>query len=92
LDNPIDTRWKKIIGSGEKIRINGEKLNYSERTTLILNGSILENNFKINYTEKGKLRETTGLLIGTIKDNKFEGTFSQTASDSKGNIIGIRVF
>lgn len=78
----------KISGAGEKISVNGNELDFRDRTKIELEGTLKDNEFILRYIEKGKLRETTGVFSGVIYDDKLEGTFSQTASDSKGKIIG----
>ncbi|NDJ00040.1 hypothetical protein GWA97_13195 [Flavobacterium sp. LaA7.5] len=81
----------QIKGIGEKIAINNEDIDFSSRTKISIDGSVKDNTFLLNFTEKGKLRETCGKFKGTINDDKFEGTFSQTASDAKGKISGIKI-
>lgn len=77
----------KIKGTAEKIKINGEPLDYSQRTSLNFDG-IIENDNKliINYIENGKLRKTSGLIKAIFSNDNFEGEFSQTASSANGKI------
>lgn len=82
----------RIKGAAEKITVNSNKLDYSERVTLTLEGSVEGSSFAINYTEKGKLRTTTGTFKGEfLNKNSLNGDFSSTASDSYGSISGSRV-
>ena len=92
----MELEWKlhlvqngeNIKGTGEKIKVNNEKLPYAQRSRLDLNGVIDGDKFIITYVEKGLLRETIGTFTGEVNDSIFVGDFSQTASDSKGTIMG----
>ena len=79
---------KTVSGTGEKIRVNKNELDFKDRTRIELEGIIEDDAFTLQFIEKGKLRETVGVFTGTVKDDTFEGVFSQTASDSKGIISG----
>lgn len=77
----------KIKGSAEKIKINGEDLDYSQRTSLEFEGIIEDNNkLVVNYIENGKRRKTNGIIKATFSKDNFEGVFSQTASSANGKI------
>jgi hypothetical protein len=80
-----------VQGMAEKIAVNAEKLDFRSRTTLQLKGTLDGNKFTISYIENGSRRETNGILTGEFKGNKFSGTFSSTASDSKGIISGNKI-
>jgi len=54
-------------------------------------GQLDGNKFVLNFTEKGKLRETRGIFTGEFEGDTFSGSFSSTASDSKGKISGFKV-
>jgi hypothetical protein len=82
---------ENISGTAEKITVNSQKLNYSDRSTLLLNGTIQDDAFAIRFEEKGKLRETSGTFIGDIAKDTFTGTFISTASDSRGTISGFKL-
>lgn len=94
-----EVQWKmfitesdnKIQGTAEKIKINGVDLDYNERTSLELNGTIEKNKLIINYTENGKVRKTSGIINSTFFKNKFSGKFSQTASSTQGTIAGNKI-
>jgi len=80
----------KLTGIGEKIAENSIPLDYKARTTLSLEGSVEGDQFTLTFIEKGHLRETSGTFHGQFSNDKFQGTFSSTASDTKGNIIGYK--
>lgn len=77
-----------LEGTGEKIKVNHEELSFSERTKIVIKGTVEGENFIMNYIEKGKQRQTSGIFQGKVDGKVFQGEFSQTASDSKGSIIG----
>ncbi len=79
---------KRIEGTGEKIKVNGIQLDYSERTSIDIKGSVNGNIFTLQYIENGKKRKTNGIFEGQLNGNEFQGTFSQTASDTQGLIRG----
>ena len=81
----------KLTGTAEKISVNSVKLNFRNRTTLELNGSLNKNRFTLTFIENGQLRKTNGILYGEFSNNKFEGHFFSTASDTKGKITGYRI-
>lgn len=81
-----------IFGTGEKITVNGKRLNFAGRNNLELEGTIDGDQFNITYKEMGKLRETIGTFKGSIKNNNFKGVHSQTSSDTKGEIFGNKIF
>ena len=82
---------ENITGTGEKIAVNGKKLKFHDRNMMEIIGTIDGDKFNLRFIEKGKLRETVGIMKGEISKNKFTGIVSQTASDSRGNIIGEKV-
>jgi hypothetical protein len=92
----METEWvihltqsgEQISGTAEKISVNSLKLDYKDRTTLVMSGKLSRNKFVLNYTEKGRKRNTQGTFDGEFNDNSFEGIFVSTASDSKGVIKG----
>ncbi|MEM9546557.1 MAG: hypothetical protein AAGA77_11330 [Bacteroidota bacterium] len=77
-----------IEGTGEKIKVNGEDLDYTSRTKLELKGSIKGNTLNLFYKDFGTRRTTDGFFKGEVSGNTFSGTFTQRASDSKGIIFG----
>jgi hypothetical protein len=81
----------KLIGTAEKISVNSVKLDFKDRTNLNLQGTIEDEKFILTFIEKGKLRETSGIFAGEFSNDKFQGTFSSTASDTKGKISGYKV-
>jgi uncharacterized protein YkvS len=81
----------KLTGTAEKISENSVKIDFKNRTTLNLQGTIEENKFILTFIEKGKRRETSGVFTGEFSNDKFQGTFSSTASDTKGKISGYKV-
>jgi len=81
-------KGKSIEGTGEKIKVNGVKISYSERTSIDIKGTIKGDNFTLQYIENGKNRKTTGTFTGKMDGGEFTGKFSQTASDSQGTIKG----
>jgi len=80
----------EVSGTAEKIAVNSQPLNYSSRTSLILQGSIIDSKFIISFIERGKKRETRGIFKGEFSGNQLSGIFSSTASDSKGIITGYK--
>ena len=80
-----------IKGTAEKISENGKKIDFKSRTTLNLQGTLEDNKFTMSFTEKGSRRETSGTFTGTFSKKEFIGSFSSTASDSKGKIIGKKI-
>lgn len=95
----MEIRWRvfltengqKLKGTAEKVAINNSELDYNFRTTMDLEGNIKDDIITINYIEYGKIRKTSGVLILTLEDDKFVGYFSQTASNTKGDVIGIKL-
>ena len=95
----MEIKWKlfiteseqKIKGTAEKIAINNKDLDYSLRTTLEIEGNIKDDKINLNYVENGKIRKTSGIFIAIINENEFNGEFSQTASNTKGEIKGIKL-
>jgi len=81
----------RLTGIAEKISVNSVKLDYKDRTTLSIDGSIEHDNFNLPFIEKGKLRESRGIFVGEFSSDKFQGTFSSTASDTRGKIAGYRI-
>jgi hypothetical protein len=77
-----------LQGTAEKIAVNAEKIDFNSRTTLNLHGTLEGNKFTMNFIENGSQRETNGTFIGEFSNKEFTGTFSSTASDSKGKISG----
>lgn len=94
----MEVKWKlflteneqRIKGTAEKIAINNKELDYALRTTLELEGNIKDDKLNLNYIENGKIRKTSGILLLTISDNEFEGQFSQTASNTKGEVKALK--
>lgn len=82
---------KSVSGNAEKIAVNSAALNYKDRTALTFQGVIQNDEFNIHYTEKGKTRPTNGIFKGKFSGDEFTGTFSQTASDSRGKISGYKM-
>lgn len=95
----MKVKWKlyitensnKVTGTAEKVAIDNNELDYNLRTTLTIEGNIKEDKLNLNYVEKGKIRNTSGIFIATISGDEFSGQFSQTASNTKGEIIGIKL-
>jgi hypothetical protein len=81
---------KKVSGTAEKIAVNGKDIDFNRRTSMDLVGNIKDDVLTLNYVENGRIRKTSGILITTLKNNTFTGTFSQTASDTKGEITAIK--
>lgn len=94
----MEVKWRlfltendqRIKGTAEKIAINDKELDYALRTTLELEGNIKDDKLNLNYIENGKIRKTSGILVVTISDNEFEGQFSQTASNTKGEVKALK--
>lgn len=86
----ISEQENRVKGSAEKIEINNKSLNYQQRTTINFEGNIKGKVMTLNYSELGKKRITTGIIIVQIKDNEFLGNFSQSASTTRGLIQGKR--
>lgn len=82
---------KSVEGTAEKIEVNGTKLDYLERTSLDIKGSVNGDVFTLKYIENGKKRKTSGVFEGRLNGNEFRGTFSQTASDTEGIITGSKI-
>lgn len=80
-----------LSGTGEKVKVNGTALNFRDRTSMTFQGSIEDETFTINYFERGKLRESSGMLSGEFTGNELHGTLSSTASDSRGRIKGYKM-
>lgn len=95
----MEIKWKlyitenenRVKGTAEKISINNDELDYSLRTTMDIEGNIKDDKLNLNYVENGKIRKTTGIFIATISGNEFSGQFSQTASNTKGEIQGVKL-
>jgi len=92
----MEIKWKlfltendqKVKGTAEKIAINNKTLHYGLRTTMELEGNIKDDILTLSYVEHGKLRKTSGIFIVKMNGKEFKGQFSQTASNTKGDIIG----
>lgn len=93
-----EVKWKLYItekdhyvkGTAEKIAINNKDLDYALRTTLEFEGNIKDDKMNLSYIENGKIRKTSGIFVAIIKGNEFSGYFSQTASNTKGEIKGVK--
>lgn len=94
----MEIKWKifltendqKVKGTAEKVLINNKELDYNLRTSMELEGNIKDDVITLNYIENGKIRKTSGIFIAIIKGNEFTGHFSQTASNTKGELIGVK--
>lgn len=94
-----EIQWKMFItenqntvkGTAEKVKINGEELDYKQRTSLEFEGVVDGNNLVINYIENGKARKTSGIIKVKLEDERFYGNFSQTASSAKGSITAEKI-
>lgn len=94
-----EVQWKmfitesdnKIQGTAEKIKINGVDVDYNQRTSMEFNGVIEENKLIINFVENGKMRKTSGIIIARFKEDTFSGSFSHTASNTKGEIYSVKI-
>lgn len=78
----------QISGTGEKIAIGASKLPFKSRTAILINGTVKDGRFILQYTERGARRESQGMFKGKFEGDEFSGIFVQTASDSKGEIMG----
>jgi len=95
----LEIKWKmfiteqdnKVKGSAEKIEINYKPLDYRIRTSMNFDGTIKGNKMILNYTEAGKMRNTTGIIIVKLSNESFKGNFSQTASSTTGEILGKKI-
>lgn len=83
---------KSISGQGEKWEYRGQLLDYNQHRKLEFVGKLDGKIFKTSFVLHGELRETTGIMELEITDGgkKMIGTFSGTAADTKGTIIGIK--
>ena len=94
----LQIKWKMFItensedikGTAEKTAINNIPLDYKIHTSMTFEGHIKGNKMILNYTETGKLRNTSGIMEIELQKNRFNGTFSQTASNTSGTVTGIR--
>ncbi len=55
-----------------------------------LEGNVKDDILTLSYVEHGKFRKTSGIFIVTMY-KEFKGQFSQTASNTKGDIIGCKL-
>lgn len=94
-----EVQWKmfitesdnKIQGTAEKIKINGVDLDYNQRTSMEFNGVIEDDNLILNFVENGKVRKTSGIIIASFQEDTFSGSFSHTASNTKGEIYSVKI-
>ena len=81
---------KTISGKGEKWEYNGKLLNDDQHRKLEYIGTIDGYNLKASYTLHGERRVSEGLIDVVISNDgkKMTGTFSGTAGNCKGRVIG----
>jgi hypothetical protein len=82
----LTQQGEELTGTGEKISINDSMLPFSARTDITVKGTVKNEKFVLQYMERGAKRASRGMFKGQFDENKFTGTFTQTASDSKGSI------
>lgn len=95
----MTVEWKMFIceneniirGTAEKIKINDIVLDTKGRTSIEFEGNVKDENISINFKEKGKLRETTGIILANLENDKFIGTFSQSAANTTGQVLAIKL-
>ena len=87
----IDENQNIVKGTAEKIKVNGQELDYNQRTSLEFEGFIDGKTLVINYVEDGKIRKTSGIIKVRFNEKRFSGEFSQTAPSAEGSIIGIKI-
>jgi hypothetical protein len=83
----------RITGEGEKWLEDGTRLEGRARTSITLSGEIDDRWVRLDFTERGTRRTTSGWLDLTLVDggNALAGTFRSTAADSWGRSSGRRV-
>jgi len=89
----INQKGNTIDGKGEKFweRFQGKETFYNldQKTPITLSGNIKNNKLKVNTSEKGTRRETTGFIeFDLTKDlTRINGKFKTTAANSSGTAI-----
>jgi|GEM_PF-3896532 hypothetical protein len=79
-----------VQGNGEKYSENNTPIKPEDRIPVEINGKVDGHKLILDIVEHGKLRETTGQMILTLKKdfNTFTGEFSSTAANSSGVCTG----
>ncbi len=86
----IQQEGTNLKGIGEKISENGQVLPASAKTPIKVNGTFDGENVLLTVEEKGKKRESSGMIKLKVlgnHDSVFEGTFSTTAANSSGKCM-----
>jgi hypothetical protein len=85
----IEQNGKSLKGTGSKTLENNQVLATSARTPIEVSGTFDGKNIQLTLTEKGKMRESHGIIKLKITDNKkiFEGTFTTDAANSSGKCL-----
>lgn len=81
----------KVEGSGEKWEYNGKFLPAEMHRRVEYSGTINGDELKATYKLFGEKRISIGIIIVKVLGNKMEGTFSGTAGESSGTVIGERI-
>lgn len=80
-----------VTGNGEKWKYNGEYLPADMHRLVEYDGKVDGNSFTAKYILHGQKRVSIGRIVVKIIGNKMEGTFSGTAGESSGTVIGERI-
>jgi penicillin-binding protein 1A len=82
-----------VSGEGEKWAENGRRTTSSGRMSISLTGEIVGHRLRLDFTEYGSRRTTTGWFDYDIRDggNAMDGTFRSTAASSRGHSSARRV-
>ncbi len=78
-----------LNGKGDKISENSQMLQTSAKTPIEVNGTFDGENVQLTVLEKGKKRESSGMIkLKKVNDGGvFEGSFYTTAANSSGKCI-----
>ena len=85
----IEQHGNAIKGNGDKTYENGQPLPSAAKTPIEVNGTFDGENILLTVKEKGKKRESSGMIQLKVGDHakKFEGTFTTTAANSTGKCV-----
>jgi hypothetical protein len=85
----IEQNGNSLKGNGAKILENNQVLPTAARTPIEVNGTFDGKNIQLTVKEKGKIRESHGIIKLKITDNKqiFEGIFTTDAANASGKCL-----
>ena len=75
----------RITGSGRKVAENGRSLPSAGQTPISVSGTIVGDQLRLTFTERGARRQSSGTLNLTHSGGALRGSFSSNAARSSGS-------